>query len=164
MDAPKGRYRVIEKDGRLVVIDNGTGAPIPSTIAPPQPGRTGHPVTLQPGPVEPAGPGPIDRAAARLLALAVREWDPQGRAIVAWKWEVNGEERRWDAALDAPRQRRLGRALLALCSVPLVPLLLFFGGAWGAVMGMLLAGPLAGWGWVSLQGLVRETNDPTRAG
>jgi hypothetical protein len=164
MDAPKGRYRVVEKDGRLIVIDNEAGGPIPSTIAPPRPGRPGPPGVPPSGPVAPAGPGPIDRAADALLALAVRRWDSDGRAIIAWKWEVNGQERRWDAALDAPRQRRLGRALLALCSVPLVPLLIFISGAWGAVVGMVLAVPLAGWGWVSLQGLVRETNDPGREG
>lgn len=163
MDAPKGRYRVVEKDGRLVVIDNLTGGPIPSSIAPP-PARPGRPAASPAGPVAPAGPGLIDRAADRLLALAVREWDEQGRAVVAWKWEQNGREKRWDAALDAGQQRRLGRALFALCSAPLVPLLIVFGDALTAAVGALLAVPLAGWGAIRLHRLVRETDDPARRG
>lgn len=37
MDAPKGRYSIVEKGGRLIVIDNATGvpaSPVSRTIAP----------------------------------------------------------------------------------------------------------------------------------
>src|SRR5687767_8561335 len=107
MDAPQGRYRVVEKDGRLVVIDNETGAPIPSSVASPSPGRPGRPGASPAGPVAPAGPGPVDRAADLLLALAAKRWDEQGRAVIAWQWQENGKTRRWDAALDERQQRRL---------------------------------------------------------
>jgi hypothetical protein len=163
MDAPRGRYRVVEKDGRLVVIDNLTGGPIPSSIAPPR-ARPGSPADKPSGSVAPPGPGPVDRAAGTLLALAVREWDSQGRAVVAWQWEQNGRKKRWDAALDPDEQRRLGRALLALCAAPLVPLLMIFAGAAAAALGALLAVPVAGWGALSLRRLVRETQDPARTG
>ncbi|HEX8261451.1 MAG TPA: hypothetical protein VF547_01100, partial [Allosphingosinicella sp.] len=79
MDAPKGRYSVVEKNGRLVVIDNGTGAPLPSTVAPP-PGPRGRAGPAPATPISDAGPGPVDRAADLLVALAARRWDPQGRA------------------------------------------------------------------------------------
>ena len=39
MEPPKGRYSVVEKDGRLIVIDNQTGSPAASTTPSPQPGR-----------------------------------------------------------------------------------------------------------------------------
>ncbi|HEX8622259.1 MAG TPA: hypothetical protein VF718_09820 [Allosphingosinicella sp.] len=161
MDAPKGRYSVVEKDGRLVVIDNGTGAPIPSTFAPPA-GRPGRSGTTPPVPVSGAGPGVVDRAADALLALAAREWDSQGRAVIAWKWEQNGVDKRWDAALDRRQQRRMGRALLALAAAPLMPLLLLLAGGKTFALAALVIFPTAAWGAVSLQRLYRETNDPSR--
>lgn len=164
MDAPKGRYSVVEKDGRLVVIDNGTGAPIPSTFAPPA-ARPGPARSSPPMPISDSGPGPVDRAADFVVAVAAREWDAEGRAVIAWKWTQNGEEKRWDAALDARQQRRLGRALLVLVATPLLlALLLFIGGAAATTLGFLLLVPLAAWAAISLQGLYRETNDPSLAG
>ena len=162
MEAPKGRYRVVEKDGRLVVIDNETGAPLPSSVAPPpRQGRSGpSPVS----PVAPAGPGAIDRAADALLALVTREWDTEGRAVIAWEWRESGKVRRWDAALDAAQQRRMGRALLALTAAPALPFLVAF--ADGALLGfgMLAALPAVAWAVLSLRRLYRETNDPGRSG
>ena len=162
MEAPRGRYRVLEKDGRLVVIDNETGAPIPSSIESLQSARPGRP-GASPSPVAPAGPGPIDRAADVLLAIAARERDPQGRAIIAWTWQQNGQERRWDAALDAGQQRRLGRALLAFSAAPLLLFFLLVTGAGALTVGMVVVLPLAGWGALSIRRLYRETNDPGRA-
>jgi hypothetical protein len=163
MDAPRGRYSVIEKDGRLVVIDNGTGAPIPSSIAPPPAvrGRTPAPGA---SPVAGAGPGAIDVAAGAILALAAKGWDSDGRAIIAWRWEQNNQEKRWDAALDQPQQRRMGRALLALCLAPPAVLLLMLAG--GSGIGLLAVPALlfALWGALSLRRLYGETNDPSRAG
>ena len=60
MDAPKGRYRVEEKDGRLVVIDTATGAPIDSpgpAASGPAPRGPSRPA----GPVAPPPPGIADR-------------------------------------------------------------------------------------------------------
>jgi len=118
MEAPPGRYRVEEKDGRLVVIDNATGAPISSTMPPPAPMRGPG---LSSAPIV-EGRGAIDGAADFLLGIAVSEWDSAGRAVVHWKWKQNKQERRWDAALDRGQQRRLGRALLGLCAAPLLVL------------------------------------------
>lgn len=162
MDAPKGRYSVIEKDGRLVVIDNGTGAPIPSSFRPPA-GRPGRSGPSPAAPVTGAGPGAVDRAADVLLALAVSRWDRDGRAVIAWKWQQNGQDRRWDAALDERQQRRMGRALLALAAAPLMPLFLLLAGSTAFALATLFLFPLAGWGALSLQRLYRETNDPGRA-
>jgi hypothetical protein len=159
MDAPKGRYSVVEKDGRLVVIDNGTGAPIPSSIAIP-PARAGRGAASSPAPVTAAGPGPLDRAADVLLAAAAKEWDGEGRAVIAWKWQQNGREKRWDAALDSGQQRRMGRALLALCAAPFMPIFLLLADGAVAGLGVLLAvGPVL-WGIMSLARLYAETNDP----
>jgi len=162
MEAPKGRYRVVEKDGRLVVIDNETGAPLPSSVAPPpRQGRSGpSPVS----PVAPAGPGAIDRAADALLALVTREWDPEGRAVIAWEWRESGKVRRWDAALDPGQQRRMGRALLALVAAPLFLVLLAFADGALLGLGLLVAFPPVAWGALSLRRLYRETNDSKRLG
>lgn len=162
MDAPKGRYQVIEKDGRLVVIDNETGAPIPSAAASPLPARSGRPDPRSSGPVAPAGPGPLDRAADLLVALAAKEWDPKGRAVIAWEWRENGKPKRWDAALDESQQRRMGRALLALVTGPMLLVLAILTG--GALIGLalILFLPALAWALLSLRRLHRETNDPRR--
>lgn len=155
MDAPKGRYSVIEKDGRLVVIDNSTGAPVPSTFTPPVRGG-GAPA----GPVGGGDPGALDRAADLLLALVVRKRDPDGRAVIAWQWQENGKVKRWDAALDPDQQRRMGRALVAVAAAPALAVLAILTG--GALFGLaiILALPPLGWGIFALRRLYRETNDP----
>jgi hypothetical protein len=158
MDAPKGRYSVVEQDGRLIVVDNGTGAPIPSSVPPPPRSEPGG---LAAPPVAPAGPGPIDRAAAALLTLAVRRWDKDGRAVIAWEWEQNGRKKRWDALLDEGQQRRLGRALLALVGPPILLVLLAFVDSGLAGLAMLVALPPIGWGVFAVQRLYRETDDPS---
>lgn len=160
MEPPKGRYRVVEKDGRLIVIDNQTGAPIPSSIVAPQPARRGRSSASPAGPVAPAGPGAIDRAADLLLGIAAKRWDEQGRAVIAWEWQENGKVKRWDAALDHSQQRRMGRALLALAAAPLLLILAVLTG--GALIGLVLifALPPLAWGAISIRRLYRETNDP----
>jgi hypothetical protein len=156
VDAPKGRYSVVEKDGRLVVIDNGTGSPIPSSIAPPTaPGRAG---IAPAGPVGRGEPGALDRAADLLLALAARKRDSDGRAVIAWEWRENGKVKRWDAALDERQQRRLGRALLALVASPLLLVILVVAGGDALGFGLLLVLPPAMWGAISIRRLYRETN------
>ncbi len=161
MDAPKGRYSVVEKDGRLVVIDNGTGAPVPSPVPPPS-ARPGRGVRAPAGPVSGGDPGAFDRAADLLLSLAARKRDSQGRALIAWEWRENGRVKRWDAALDQGQQRRMGRALLALAAGPLVLVLTILTG--GALFGLalLFALPPLAWGVLSLRRLHRETDDPSR--
>lgn len=161
MDAPRGRYSVVEKEGRLVVIDNGTGAPIPSTFSPPA-GSPGRPGTSPSAPVTGAGPGLVDRAADFMLTLAAREWDSEGRAVIAWKWQQNGQDKSWDAALDRRQQRLMGRALLALASAPLLPLVLLLADGSAFAVATLFLFPLAAWGGLSLQRLYRETSDPSR--
>lgn len=163
MDAPQGRYRVVEKDGRLVVIDNRTGAPIPSSLASPPPARPGRPGVSPPSPVAPAGPGPADRAADFLVAVVAREWDAEGRAVIAWEWGDKAARHRWDAALDEAEQRRLGRALLALCAAPVLLLFLVFAEGAALAFGALLTVPPLAWGLVSLLALYNATNDPSLA-
>ena len=159
MDAPKGRYSVVEKDGRLVVIDNGTGAPIPSSFAPRA--QRGRPPS---GPVGGGDPGALDRAADLLLALVVRRRDSDGRAVIAWEWRENNKVKRWDAALDEGQQRRMGRALLALAAAPLLLILamLVDGGLFG--LAVILAVPPLHWAVFSLRRLHGETDDPRLRG
>lgn len=168
MDAPKGRYKVVEKDGRLIVIDNATGRPASGTIVPPRPGSS--PVS---GPARSPGPGsagsPISTASGTLktwldgfstflLHFAVSEWDDQGNAIIHWSWKHNNEERRWDAGLDADEQRRLGRGLAAIAVFPLFILLFLFGSGIWMLAGMaLIAAPVV-WGAISIAKLRDETN------
>jgi hypothetical protein len=124
MDAPKGRYRVVEQDGRLVVIDNQSGEAVSPSISPPRqsagPGASSRPVIA-------SGKGALDTAADFLLAFAVHEWDGEGRAVVRWRWKEKGREKTWDAALDKDQQRRLGRGLLAFCAAPVFALVMIFG-------------------------------------
>ncbi|MGZ8285233.1 MAG: hypothetical protein ACXW27_13095 [Allosphingosinicella sp.] len=160
MDAPKGRYRVVEKDGRLVVVDNQTGSPLPSSAGSLPGARPGRPVAGTAGPVAPRGPGPIDRAADFLLACAVTSWDSEGRAVLAWESGERGHGARWDAILGEAEQRRLGRALLALCAMPLFMLVFMFTDGMVLGLGALLTLPSVLWGAFALAQLYNETNDP----
>ena len=153
MDAPKGRYRVVEKDGRLIVLDNGT--PIPSSVKPPPSG--GRPGAGPAAPVGPGEPGMIDRAGAILLRAVAREWDREGRAVIAWEWKENGRTKRWDAALDSRQQRRLGRALVAVFSAPLFVVLLVMTGFWAIWLGLFVV-PAVMWGVIAISRLQRETS------
>jgi len=157
MDAPKGRYRVEEKDGRLVVIDTATGAPAssvspsPAPRAPPrrEPGGLGRP------------PGLVDRYGRLLLRLVINRWESDGRAIVRWEWEQNGRAQRWDAALGPAEQRRLGRALAAISAFPLAVLLSILA---GPVFWLFLpfALPATFWGVWAVMRLQRETGGSGR--
>jgi hypothetical protein len=147
MDAPKGRYRVVEKDGRLIVIDNQAGGPAPA------------PPGLRQGPL--ASPSrPVDRAADFLLACVAREWDGDGRAVIAWEAGEGDNAARWDARLDQAQQRRMGRALLALCATPVLFLAFIFGHGPPLVFAALATLPLVVRGGVGLARLYVETNDP----
>jgi hypothetical protein len=152
MEAPKGRYSVVEKDGRLVVIDNATGAPASKGISPPRPGRPGTP----PAPIV-AGKGAVDGVADFLLGIAAKDWDREGRAVIHWEWSGKGGTRSWDARLDTAQQRRLGRALLALSAAPVPILALIFlegGASWLATA---LSLPPVIWGFASIARLQSET-------
>ncbi len=156
MDAPKGRYRVVEKDGRLVVIDNATNVPVTPSIPPPRaasrPGATSGPIAA--GPIAP-GKGALDGAADALLTLAVNRWDREGQAVIRWRWTENNEPKSWDALLDSSQQRRLGRALLCLAAAPVLFLaLILVGLPW---LSFLIGLPLLFWGVRSIGRLRTET-------
>ncbi len=154
MDAPKGRYRVEEKDGRLVVIDTATGAPASSVS--PFPAPRAPPPRPEPGGL--ARPtGLIDRYGRLLLRLVVKRWESDGRAIVAWEWEQNGRARRWDAALGPAEQRRLGRALAGISAFPLAVLLSILAGpVFWPILPFAL--PATFWGVWAVMRLQRETD------
>jgi len=151
MDAPKGRYRVEEKDGRLTVIDTATGAPATSVTArfqagpPDSPGAVSRP------------PGLIDRYGRLLLSLVVRSWDKEGRAVLAWEWEQNGRKQRWDAVLGKTEQRPLRRALVAISAFPLVILFSIFAGFGLTFLLLPVALPATFWGVWAIMRLQRET-------
>lgn len=153
MDAPKGRYRVEEKDGRLTVIDTATGAP--ATSVTPSPKSQGAP-PHGPGTVS-SPPGLVDRYGRLLLGLVVKSWDEEGRAVLNWEWEQNGRKERWDAALGPAEQRRLGRALVAFSAFPIIVLFSIFAGS-GLIWILLpLALPATFWGVWTINRLHRET-------
>ena len=158
MDAPKSRYRVVEKDGRLVVIDNATGAPA-SEPAPRAPGsvRSG---AAGPAPLIAQGRSAVDGAADFLLALVTREWDGEGRAVIAWEWKEGGRTRRWDARLDPGQQRRLGRALLGVAALPLLVLAFIVGSGALIWLGAAISLPAVFWGVAGIRRLQREAADP----
>ena len=152
MDAPQGRYRVIEKDGRLIVIDNGTGRPASTSAIPPPSGRPG----LSASPVAPATSN-LDSFADFLLRKVVREWDKEGRAVIHWNWKKNGKEQRWDALLDRGQQRRLGRALVALSTTFPLMIFLFIAGGVFFWFGAILALMPVVWAIAAIARLQRET-------
>jgi hypothetical protein len=156
MDAPKGRCRVEEKDGRLSVIDTATGAPASPVSPSPRPGVA---PPNRPGAVS-TPPGLIDRYARLLLSLVVRSWDKDGRALVAWEWEQNGRKRRWDAALGPAEQKRLGRALAAVSAFPILVLVTIFAGPGLGWPLLPLALPATFWGVWAIVRLKRETGSP----
>ena len=177
MDAPLGRYRIVEKGRRLVVIDTATGSSV-SSPAPVEPranqGQPGtRPVAFPRAGARRAAPRsassaehPLDRISALLLRLALRERRPDGSALVRWNWEQNGQPRQWHATLDAGQQRRLGRALLAMAGVPLLFVLatILSAGALAWLGIFLIPGPLL-WGMAAIGRLQRETADqPPPAG
>jgi hypothetical protein len=152
MDAPKGRYRVEEKDGRLTVIDTLTGAPASSATPSRGPSAPPH----RPGAVS-RPPGLFERYGRLLLSLVVDRWDGDGRAILSWEWEQNGRKQRWDAALGPAEQKRLARALAAVSSFPVFVLVAIFAGP-GLVWPLLpIALPLTFWGVWAIMRLKRET-------
>lgn len=153
MDAPKGRYRVEEKDGRLTVIDTFTGAPA-SSAAPSR--RSGAAPSDRPGAVS-TPPGIVERYGRLLLGLVVKRWEGDGRAVVAWEWEQNGRTERWDAALGLAEQRRLGRALAAVSAFPIFVLLTIVAGFGLAWLLLPIVLPLTFWGVWSVTRLKRET-------
>ncbi|MET1113212.1 MAG: hypothetical protein ABWX67_16970 [Allosphingosinicella sp.] len=156
MDAPKGRYRVEEKDGRLVVIDTLTGAPASSVTGstPPAARPRGPSAIARP-------PGPIDRFGRLLLRLVVKSWDEEGRARSGWEWEQHGRKQRWDAALGPAEQKRLGRALAAVSAFPALMLLSILGGP-GPFLLLPVALPAAFWGVWAIMRLQRETGGTGR--
>lgn len=118
LDAPPGRYRVVEKDGRLVVVDNRSGTAVPPTL------RLRAQAKDAPTLPRAAGANALDRAGAFMVRLVVRQWDEEGRAVIHWRWSrPNGKPYYWNGRMDAAQQRRLGRALLALAAVPLLLLI-----------------------------------------
>jgi hypothetical protein len=154
MDAPKGRYRVEEKDGRLTVIDTVTGAPVSKSA--PSPGSGSLPPPPRQGAVS-TPPGLIDRLGRRLLGLVVNSWDKEGRAVVAWEWEQNGRKQRWDAALGPAEQKRLGRALAAITAFPIFVLLTIITGFGLTWLLLPFAFPVTIWGVWAMLRLQRET-------
>ncbi len=154
MDAPKGRYRVEEKDGRLTVIDTATGAP--ATSVTPSPRTPASPPPNPPALVS-SPPGLLDRYGRRLLGLVVTRWDKDGRAILAWEWEQNGRKERWDAALGPAEQKRLGRALAAVTAFPLFVLFTIAAGFGLTWLLLPVALPATFWGVWAIGRLKRET-------
>jgi len=146
MDVPPSRYRVVEKDGRLIVIDTSTGAA--TGAAPAAPMRSGS---------APAAPvnGLLDRVADAAAQVVGTGRDPQGRMIVAWEWTQNGKVKRWDAALDPAQQRRLGRSLLSIVAPIPLAVVLFLAGQ--PFIGFVIALPLILSGGIGLNRLQSET-------
>jgi hypothetical protein len=147
MEAPPSRYRVVERGGRLIVIDTATGEAT---------GAGAAAAALRPdsAPVA-AGWGLMAALADAAAGLAAKGRDPQGRMVIAWEWTQNGRTKRWDAALDPAQQRRLGRALLMLVApVPLV-ILSFLGGQ--PFFGFVWAVPLVFVGAFGLKRLQSES-------
>ena len=113
MDAPKGRYRVEEKDGRLVVIDTATGARVSPDVPSP-------PGTAPASPSRPAAglarpPGLADRL-GRLLSTSPsaagtkRPRRPRLGVGGEWPQAALGRGARWGSAAAArPGAARLRR-------------------------------------------------------
>lgn len=159
MDAPPGRYRVEEKGGRLIVVDTQSGAPVtPPPPAGPAGLRAAAPAPPASSSLASAGAA-LDRVATVLVGMAAEGWDAEGRAIIAWQWRrKGGPPRRWDALLDTGQQRRLGRALLACCALPLAAALILLGDGFADtfLIVMLAAAPV-GWGGLVIATLYSET-------
>jgi len=160
MDAPPGRYRVEEKAGRLIVVDTQSGTPV-TPPAPPGPAGMQRAAAAAPASSSLASAGvALDKAGAVLVGMAAEGWDAEGRAIIAWNWQrKGGRPQRWDALLDAGQQRRLGRALLACCALPLAAATILLGDNFAdTFLVLMLAIAPVGWGGLALATLYRETN------
>jgi hypothetical protein len=159
MDAPKSRYRIEEKDGRLVVTDTGPLDPVSAPrrdAALPHAGPSIPPHAPKPHSLGGPSQGPRGLTALLLRAIVSR-WDDQGRAVIAWEWEQNGAMRRWDAVLDARQQRRLARAMAAIFAFPLLLMLSIVGGTDAFAVPIGLAFVATAWGVMTVGRIRRET-------
>jgi pimeloyl-ACP methyl ester carboxylesterase len=158
MDVPPSRYRVIEKEGRLVVIDTAASEPGDSTAEPRQGPR--RRLRLSAGPIVSGLVSVRDWLADFVLGAAVREWDNAGRAVIDWRYQDrNGVDFEWQARLDLDEQDRLGRALLEIATAPLLIIAwIAFDSGWVRLIAFLLCAPTMVWGMMQLLGLRGETN------
>jgi hypothetical protein len=146
MEAPPSRYRVVEKDGRLIVIDTATGTA--TGAAPPLPARSGPP------PVAP-GKGVMAALADGAAQVVSKGRDSDGRLVIAWEWTEKGKTKQWNAALDASQQRRLGRAILSIVAPVPVVIVTFIAGR--PFLGLVAGVPLILAGALGLNRLQAET-------
>jgi hypothetical protein len=150
-DPPPGRYRVVEKNGRLVVVDNESGIAVPPTLA-----RRAQAMGAG-GLPRPVRRSVLDATAALMVRLVVRQWDEAGRAVIDWKWGEYGKTGSWHALLDEGQQRRFGRALLALAAAALLILAAFTAGL--PLLGFAAALPLVLLGSRSVKRLKAESDE-----
>lgn len=107
---PPPRYRIVERDGRLVTIDTwAKGTTGSSPVQPP----------VRPGSMRPPG-GPAPGPGAKLVAALLRVQDDRGRRLLTTGpgWDREGPR---TIALSPAGERRLGVVLVA-ASVALVAL------------------------------------------
>jgi len=79
-DAPPGRYRVVERGRRLVVIDTRTGQPATRAVKPTSPPRTPMPASA---PIETTQPRTIDDRSGAAILRTMPLYDLKGpREIV----------------------------------------------------------------------------------
>jgi hypothetical protein len=147
MQPPPPRYRIVERDGRLIATD---------TWAEKRPTRPEAPMTSMPGtpkPVRPSTPasplwvrdgGMISALGAVLvLSLCAGTTDEAGNPTLTTAnfYDIKGPRR---IMLDPASAKRLGRVLLALLSALLAMLLLACITAWGFIALFVLVGMTAG--------------------
>jgi len=146
MKPPPPRYRIVERNGRLIVTDTWQEArpvlpdqPITPMAGTPKPSLPAI-STAMPG----AGAGGLlDSAGARLVfALCAGATDSAGNPILTTAnfYDVEGPR---EIPLGPASVKRLGRWLLALVSALLAMAVLLYATSWGFVIVFVLAGMTA---------------------
>ncbi|HEX4695165.1 hypothetical protein [Sphingomonas sp.] len=138
LEAPPSRYRVIERDGRLVVIDRQAGEQqLPLSLASSPLVRVEPPISSRPASPSPksmiADPPGLLRSVAAAVTGEVR--DDDGRLLLdTANWFDSKAPR--TIALSPAGERRLGAVVLALAAAALVAIALV---VTGNVIGWVIA-------------------------
>ena len=147
VEAPPSRYRVIEKNGRLVVLDRGMRIDAPGTAAAPvtvpkaRAAAPGSVATDRPSIRDPGSAGPfalLDRWARALAGMFGERWEPDGRlALRGAKGKGRGAGAR--LTLSPGQARGYGWSLLGIVggAILLIPVNILLGsmGPAGGILG-----------------------------
>lgn len=156
-ELPPSRYKIVEKDGRLIVYDNGvvvssgTSKPAPAKQQPAAPIVASWAASFKGSPAAPDSPSArFGRLADRVAAALARRKNADGTIVVSRTKKEGLRSRTMEATLTAEQARIYGISMLSF--IPLVTgiVLLFISSGFIGVPVLVLGLPPAAIGAVRL--------------